>query len=453
MNKVIFEILATVLVLCMTTAAFALDVPLTYVRQPEGRDAFLPFTSTKVQATIQRPAGDWELPELKSKPPIYAFARFGDKERLVILDRQNADDFFYSRLYFDANGNNDLTDDPVIDGGFGGEDGEFCYAVLPSVDTMIEIEGKSLPYCFRAHVFYSYFGDYGRPDKQLTKENIDENMTFEFRSNCFYSGGFELDGSSYGVALGDTNVNGRFNDRFPAQGSSVEELVEAYGQSALFSGSDHFYLATGRQPEARDVQVCGNLLLVDGRLFDVNISTPEGKMTLKPVTESLVPLNLPMATERMTVYTEDGRSCLMMYRPGNEAMIPRGKYRLLGYTVLRKDEQGDEWFLAAAATADISSVTVDGSTHPSLRFGEPYVPVIELSEAAKQGVREGATQVRVGFIVEGGGKERLADLSRVSGNRTRIELSAENPNRPKEPTYKIVQPDGQIVAQGSFEYG
>jgi hypothetical protein len=63
--------------------------------------------------------------------------------------------------------------------------------------------------------------------------------------------------------------------------------------------------------------------------------------------------------------------------------------------------------------------------------------------------------VRIGFIVEGAGKERLADLSRVSGDRTRIELSTSNRflNRPKEPTYKIVQPDGQIVAQGSFEYG
>ncbi len=455
MNRLIFKLMTTGLVLFTTTAAFALDVPLTYVRHPDEGESFRPFSFAQVQPTIERPAGDWNLPELKSKTPLYAFAELGDKKRLVILDRQSADDFFFNRLYFDANGNNDLTDDPVIDRRSGGEDAEFCDSSFPSVDTTIELEGKSLPYSFWPYVSYTYFGDYGRPDKALTKEQIDENMTFVFRSNCFYSGGFELDGGSYGVVLGDSNVNGRFNDCFPAQGSSVEQLVAACSRSPLFSGSDHFYLATGTQLEARDVQVLGSLLFVNGRLYDLNISTAQGKMTLTPVTEGLTPLKLAMATEGMTLYTEDGTQCVMMYRPGTGVMIPEGKYRLLGYTVLQKDGQGDEWFLATAATTDTPSVTVDGTTGPTLRFGEPYVPVIEVPEAARQSVREGATQVRIGFIVEGAGKERLADLSRVSGNRTRIELSASNGfrNRPKEPTYKIVQPDGQIVAQGSFEYG
>ena len=98
MHRMTFKLLATVIVLCMTTAAFALDVPLTYVRHSDEKDSFRPFSFAQVQPTIERPAGDWNLPELKSKTPLYAFAELGDKECLLILDRQNADDFFFNRL-------------------------------------------------------------------------------------------------------------------------------------------------------------------------------------------------------------------------------------------------------------------------------------------------------------------------------------------------------------------
>jgi hypothetical protein len=88
-----------------------------------------------------------------------------------------------------------------------------------------------------------------------------------------------------------------------------------------------------------------------------------------------------------------------------------------------------------------------------LKLGEPYVPVVEVPESAKQDLREGSTQVKLAFRVEGSGKEGLAELRRISGSRTRIPLSREDRNRPKEPTYTIVKTDGEIVAQGSFEYG
>jgi len=448
MNRLLFILLVTVLVLCMTTAAFALDVTLKYERHSDEGESFRPFSFAQVQPTIERPADDWNLPELRSKTPLYAFAELGDKERLVILDRQNADDFFFNRLYFDANGNRDLTDDPVIEGTFDGEEGEYCHTSFQSVDIMIELEGKLVPYSFRPDVFYTYFGDYGRPDKQLAKEHIDENLRFVLFSNCSYSGEVELEGRTYHVVLGDGNVNGRFNDKL-----SVFRVVETDECSPQLGAADHFYLTSGKEIGVYDALLYGNLLYVETTLFEIKISTAEGKMTLTPVTENLAPLKLAMAPERIGIYTEDGTNCVMMYRPGTQVVIPQGTYRLLHYTVLRKDAQGDEWLLVAQATERSPSVTVGRGSSVVFNFGEPYVPVVEVPEAARQGVREGATQVRVAFTVEGAGKERLGELSRVSGSRTRIPLSEENPNRPKEPAYKIVQPDGQIVAQGSFEYG
>jgi hypothetical protein len=456
MSRLLFKLLATVIVLRMTTAAFALDVPLTYVRHPDEGDSFRPFSFAQANVTIERPAGDWNLPELKSKTPLYALAEFGDKELLLILDRQNADDFFYNRLYLDSNGNKDLTDDPVIEGTFDGEEGDYCHTLFPSVDITIELKGESLPYSFRAYVSYTYFGDYGRPDQELKKEHIDENLSFILRSNCFYSGRFELDGRVYRVALGDSNVNGRFNDRFPAKGSPLEELVRAHARSPVLSGNDHFYLAAERLPEFGDAQVCGDLLLVSGELFEVSISTAESKLTLTPTGEKLFPVNLPMATKRITLYTNEGVHCVMMYRPGTKIALPAGEHRLLDYAVTRKDGQGDEWLLEAVATNDSAPVAVDAGSRSALRFGEPYVPVVEVPPEIRQALRDGnVTDVPLLFAVTGASKEIVTDLARISGDRTRIPLSTSSGfgNRPKEPTYKIVQPDGQIVAQGSFEYG
>jgi hypothetical protein len=432
MNRLTLKLLATIIALWMTTAAYALDVPLTYVRHPDERDSFLPGGATALQGVLERPTGEWKLPQLTSKQPIYAFTEIGDKQRLLILDREKAADFFYNRLYFDANRNQDLTDDPVIDGSFTVEEDQICLAAFPATDTTVDLGETSLPYSFRVSLVYLYFGDDGRPDKELTSENL----SLSILANCYYSGEFQLESQTYRVLLGDGNVNGRFDDKF----------------SPLPPGGDLLCVTSGAKPGPYDVQPLANLFLTKGTLFDVDIRTAESKMTLTPVTEDLAPLNLAMATERMTMGTERGWNFVVMYQPGNEVMIPRGNYRLLGYTAVRKDDQGDEWLLQAAAPSS-PVVTVNAGMSPTLNFGEPYVPSVGVPPWARDTVREGNTQLPLWLTVKGAAGEHLAELTRISGNRTRIPLSEENPNRPKEPTYKIVQPDGQIVAQGSFEYG
>lgn len=448
MSKLIFGLLVAVVALSLATAAFGLEVPLTYERH-RGK-SFRPGGSATLKSSLDRPAGEWKLPEMNSKQPIYAFAELGEKKRLLVLDRQKADDFFYSRLYFDSNGNGDLTDDPVVDGGFGLGEDQFCHAEFPIIDTVIEVAGRPVPYSFQTGALYSYFEEDGRPDRRLSKEHVDQNLNLFVTANCSYVGEFELDGQRYRVALGDGNANGRFNDQFsgPQDGLPREPIV------LLLSG-DSFYVASGRRIEPYDAHPLGGLLFVNGGLFDVNISTSEGKMTLTPVSESLVALKLAMATETMTLYTEDRSCCVMMYRPGTEVRVPQGKYRLLLYTARRKDEQGDEWLLAAQATTESPSVTVDPSSDAVLNFGEPYVPTVQVPEWSRQAVREGDSEVPLAFLVMGAGDELLAEFRRISGDRTRVPLSEvkENRDRPKEPTYTIVKADGEIVAQGSFEYG
>jgi len=141
--------------------------------------------------------------------------------------------------------------------------------------------------------------------------------------------------------------------------------------------------------------------------------------------------------------------CLMAYQPGKEIKVPAGKYRLYNYQIFKKDKQGDLWRLKATATTETPFLTVDGKGKLVVELGEPYVPVVEVR------VRENRSRASIGFDVEGRGKEFVTDLSHISGDQTQIPLSEEEDlnHRPKEPTYKIVKTDGEVVSQGSFRYG
>ena len=444
MSKFATKIIIPFLLLCFTASAFAVQVPLKYTKYPDGSKSFHPSGSIGLDKKTKPPAGEWKMPTLISEYPVYAFVKIGDKKRLCILDRQKKNDVFYNRLYFDSNGNNDLTDDPVFDGTLDRSNERRLNAVFPSVDTTIEVDGKSLPYSFRPDVYTSRLNQLS--NEKYKERNINRYARFYLRVNCSYSGEFKVNGQSYRVVLGDRNGNGRFNDRF-----TFRKYDRIPRRIPLFAQGDNIFITSGKKIDSSDEQFCGDLLLVNDKLFRVNISTAEGRLILTPVTKNLAALNLPMKTERMSLFTEDGKHCLNMYRPGKEIKVPKGKYRLFKYEVFRKDEQGDLWVLCAGASTESPAVTVDGSSKSVLKFGEPYTPLVDVMELGDRS----SSRVLLYFNVEGKGKEFLTDLSHISGTLTRIPLSEKKDlgHRPKEPTYKIVKARGEEVARGSFEYG
>jgi len=448
MKKCFPKVMVCVLGFCLVTAALAVEVPLKYEKYPDKTKSFYPSGTAVLQKTIKPPNGEWKIPELKSEHPLYALAKLGDKECLFIMDRQNTDDFFYNRLYYDANGNNDLTDDPVIDGALRGSPNDRSVSVnFPVVDTTIEVDGKSLPYSFRPALN-------GYSLKQLekngyTKLNVNRYINLYLRINCTYSGEFQINGKSYRVVLGDRNCNGRFNDKLTLPDYS--KFAQANRRIRIYPQGDIFFITGSEKIDMFDEQTLGDWLLVNNKLYSVNINTAEGKMTLTPVTEKLVPLKLAMKTERISLCMEDNKQSMMIYQPGKEIRIPQGKYRFLAYEAFKKDDQGDLWRLCAAATLKSPIVTVDGSSKSVLEFGEPYMPIVDVRRIGEKS----SNRASLAFNVEGKGKEFLTDLSHISGDKTKIQLSEEEglEHRPKAPTYKIVKADGEVVKQGSFEYG
>ena len=412
MNNYIFTLITNVLLFGIIHSASGLDVPLTYEKYPDKPQSYRPQGSSNMYIVEESPSGYGEFPEIKSEQPLFSFISLGDTKRLVMLDVRNKDDYFYNRLYFDANGNGDVTDDPVIDGKLHIYRRKSCTTEFPVIDTTIRVDGKILPYSFRLRLT-------GRIP-----------VRFTIIQNCTYSGSFTDGDSSYRMILGDTNCNGLFNER-----------------------SDHFSITSGMKFDYYDSQKLGNKLLINNTLYEVAIDTSERNMNLAEISEGLVPLSLAMKTERLSLVSGDGSQCIMAYQPGDKIMIPEGNYRLLAYQDFREDEHGDLWSIRASATSESKAVSVAAKSENRLELGEPFVPMVDIFEIQNQIKRQRTTWLNMRFIVEGTGRERITDICHITGNKTPVKLSSSRKELPKEPVFRIVKTDGEIVKQGSFEYG
>ena len=427
-------------VLATATPVTALEIPLQYHPYPQDREGFLPFGSASQKQTFAPPPGEWTLPKFVSDPPVYALVELGDRKHLMVLDRRNKATKFFDRLYFDANANRDLTDDPVIDGQ-ANAGGNFLSASFPALDAEIVVDGATLPYSFMisAHCFLV------DPTKDPTEGMNGQNLYVRLMANCAYRGRIDTGGSRYPFWLSDANGNGRFDNLCsPAPNSSPDDTQYPQG--------DALYIGAGQELTYYDSLALGDHLVIKDQAFTVKIDTAAGKLILMPVEEKLVSLQLAAEPERIVLMAKDDGPRVMAYRPGNSLHVPNGEYKLVGYQVFKSDDAGGRWRLNALATGRTPLVSAGENASSVLSFGEPYEPILQVPPET---VREAQGELSGGltFTVLGSAQETLIDLTRVSGTRSPITVSPRNPSRPKEPVYKVADSEGEIVAQGQFEYG
>ena len=450
MKRFLFVLAGTVAGIIVVSSALALEVPLKYERFPDNARSFMPSGAVMVENRTMKPPGELKLPELKSNYPLYSLAKIGDSERLLVLDFKAEGDPFYNRLYFDSNGNNDLTDDKAVDGNTESPGQNYYYVSFPAVDAMIEVDGVSLPYSFRLEVSGQMTS--GSGSQSAGAQNTRRSVSVILISNCAYSATFQAGGRQYRAMLGDSNANGRFDERltmppFMQSPMQVRQRIYATGDQLFLTGGDGAF-------DYSDSQLLGDFLLVNGKLFEIALSIAKLTLTLTEVTAGLAEVKIPMEVERLSLYTDDGKNCVNIYRPGAAVMIPAGTYKLLSYQVFHKDEQGDAWRVCASGTTSSPTVTAAQNSGSTLELGEPFTPVVDVHSSGGNS-QSGNSQTPLNFSIEGIGKELLTDVSHVSGDLSKIPLSKTRgrETRPEEPAYKIIKSDGEIVATGSFEYG
>lgn len=438
---------STLTVILLAAGAMALDVPLRYVEKSQWKEGYFPSGGEGVEnKSAEAPPGDWNLPELVSDQPVYALVKMGDEDRLMILDRKNKDDAQYSRIYFDANGNGNLTDDPPVDKSK--KNDRSYLTAFDDIVTNVTIDGKALAFRFTPQIYnaYSRRRRVRGADTQPSQEV--QNIQLRLETACAWVGRIELDGVAYRVALKDAGVNGRFSDRF--------DRIKYWDKGRRkmgWPGGDRFYMTTNKKLHFTDEYVLGDYLCVGERLFRVDIRLAESKMVLTPVTEGTTPVKLSMSPRRLSLHTEDKAHCLMAVNPGERIRIPQGRWRLLHYDLEQTDKWGDKWFIAGNASDRTPVFEVTGDRTVKLAFGEPFVSYVDFSQRDVEQVGKGSSNIQLQFMIRGAAEEFVQQLERKSGKKTKIAMSSKNNSLPKEPKYRIVKDDGELVEQGQFEYG
>ncbi len=405
-----------------------------------GAPGGLPSGYGNCWAQEAKPGGEWKLPALLAAKPLYVVVTLGDREHLAVLDSKHAADAYYSRLWFDRDGDRDLTDEKPLDGKVYAENSDFYDTRFASIEATVKNGDILTPYIFVPGVRTGGTGPAG--------EKI---FIFTYAVQSFYHSVFTVEGVRYYLWLGDENANGRFTDR-----AKLLDIKTAFTRKrpVSFEG-DKAYISESDSVSITDGLYLGDLLLMGKTLFEMTIDIAQEKIILTELKTGLHPVKLPMPFDRLTLYAPDGSRGLMAYKPsGDVVMLPRGSYRLGFYQVFRGDEQGDLWRLRAGGTKESPVITVAPGGAADLTLGEPYETIIDLPPEDYLSAYRNST-INLSFIIGGAGGEIVTELIRIRGNSTKIPLSktANRSNYPKEPAYTIVKPDGEIAARGSFEYG
>lgn len=411
-----------------------------------------------------------------AKYPLRGLATLGSKQYGFVLDKisDKSDDF--DRLYFDLNGNGDLTDDRPIDkpppkqaekpSGFWSwlvpaprarEESEF-----PRVDLTIDVDGKKLDYSF-----YFQANGWSSGDNQYVWASLTPAV--------YRRGTIELDGKKWRVVALDHNSNGRFDDAISLPKNvrgSGGELMPSFGDMLLFQPQ----LVADADGKSRyhgnaSQQYVSAVTAVEGKYYRMKVSPLGDELTWAPASIERGQVSSPHAPCIVVLIGELGY--LELQLDGKKpAAVPVGKWRVLSYNIVienwkdpakkdedkadKKDDKPKPSLLEALAESlfggrsrsagrqQISMVYASGTVKgewaevragqtTTLKFGPPYKLRVAV-DAVTPGV------AHLSLNIQGADNENVAYML-VNGDR------------PPKPKLTITDPQGKVVAEGDFEYG
>ena len=421
-----------------------IDIPLFYDRYSENGSSSRPGGYAICPLQTLPPAGDWKLPNFEGPRPLFTVITLGQSEFLAAFDQPPAATSLYKRIYFDRNGNRDLTDDePLLGDARTYSQSTYFDCSFPPIDLEIDVGGHRMPYGLQLRLS----GNLSDPSPiGLEDSETVRNMRVLAMPYCAYLGELALDGIGYRIALGDTTANGSFDERalLEKSGPHFQRFPNARGDSLFIAASDRIVPSDGL--------MLGRFLAIGNRLFEVQLDIPAGRMTLTPRQDNLGTLELPTPMRLMTLLSTTDSGGLMLVLAGKQTPVPADTFRLMNYRQIKTDDWGDEWELRATGSSDAPPVTVPRNGSASLTVGEPLQAVFSISDGAlRQAVARRSLRITLNVI--GSLNESITDLRRISGTRTQHKLAKRDTSRPEEPTYRIIKPDGERITSGSFEYG
>ncbi|MGA2258624.1 MAG: hypothetical protein ABSG53_28495 [Thermoguttaceae bacterium] len=399
--------------------------------------------------------------------PLRGVAKLGSKQFGFVLDHKDKKSAAYDRLYFDLNGNGDLTDDKPIDAlpgkGWTASSEMFEKSAFPRMVLPVDVEGRKVDYPL------SLVRDY------LHRPNY-ESVSMYLTVDAYRRGEINIDGEKHTIAVLDWNSNGRFDDvlSLPKNPHGTDERLFAVCGDMLLIDPEKLAnedLSWSR-PSGEHRQFLGKLAVFGGKCFQVKVSPLGDELTWTPAPVPCGQVASPYVPCHVDLISELGWLDLK-FEKSKPAAVPAGQWRLLSYSIpIEKwmpPEKNDK--IAAETSRSWSSMlkeAIVGSTSQSPAPPAPLRGPAKLSKISADGaINSTPVTVEAGrtTILKFGPPykpvvtiERWQDTTylvlRLQGsNREIVDGLTVNGREPDKPRFTITDPKGKVVAQGDFEYG
>ena len=333
------------------------------------RDAWLAGQAADTFSRIVK----MEPSEYRSAQPFGGVVTFGGRQFAFVFDTEGDSPLDYGRLYFDLNGNGDLTDDRIIQA-TGRRKDYATHTVLhvcsfPRLHVTLEVDGTKRDYAFFVTAC-------------ARGSNIEKirSVSAAFSSAVYREGQLTLDGEPRRVVLLDYNGNGRFDDAF------FLNVSEYYGTTYANICDRLLIEPKPNGPESKrgfelEERYVSKLIKVDGCYYRPEVSRTGGRLTLTPL--SLPTGHVTNPNEQFVALVHNEGKILKI-RGGKPELtaLPEGEWRLLSYTINTGGERPSR--IEGQATTDGKPVLVQRGQTTVFPFGPPLRPVAKVTHLIGQ---------------------------------------------------------------------
>jgi len=228
-------------------------------------------------------------------------------------------------------------------------------------------------------------------------------------SGGFYAGDVDFSGKKRHIELIDGNVNGTFND----QGSTSGEC-------------DRLSVKDDKVGE----RYLGKLLELDGQFFRVEVARDGAFIKLQKAEDVVLgKMKVPVSISEFVALGENGHFVRKPLK--GEFTLPAGKYRILEWTIDRKDSKGAAWQLMGYGFNESADFEVAAGKPSALEVGEPIRVGLQAREATN----------RLDF-----------NLSFIGRFDESIQIT-KGGQRPAGPRMALASLDGTYRSTNTFEFG
>ncbi|MFQ6130416.1 MAG: hypothetical protein ACE5R4_00105 [Armatimonadota bacterium] len=344
------------------------------------------------------------------------------------------------RLYFDSDGDNDLTDERPLGGRPVVSDSDATvprYMVFPATAIGAVLEGKRLPYHIRIAAPRRY------PMRLLRSFSGAIEVPAYAVSSCYYEGRIRLGGRAVRVAVLDANSDGRFDARgYLPEGGAYPTRGDTLIVSERAGRPIRPYKAG-----ADERQMLGRYLAFGGEYYQIQVApggTPVGVYAEKAKVGVIA---ASQADADVRLANADGVLDLRVDTEG--VRVPAGSYHMLSCALRRTDGDDREWALACRpASSEATTVEVTAGATAPIPAGPPLL--WSLAVDTEQRVAVGGTVAPGG---EGTAPAVGLSLRLAAQGGMRVTGITVNGKRPSEPKLRIKDATGKVVHEAAFHYG